>query len=281
MTAYIGLIGKELLRKRVFLMTILLTVLFLGFYLYGLNEIANSHNSDWLVANAGQAAVMFIGLFFSQMVVAFFVLFSSMGAIAGEAEAGILYAIMSRPIPRWRIFLGKWIGFAVWYLLFAGILFWAVVGSANYFFILPISGIAFVKAFLLFELIPLLLLSLSMLGSAYLPMLGNGVLGALLYGLGLFGGMLENAAGHSSSTTGIENFGLVTSLLSPTNSIFQRMIYELLGGFNLPIDVNAASLSGLFSGQSAPSTAFIVYSLAYLIVLLAWGMIRFSRKDIT
>lgn len=226
-----------------------------------------------------------VELFFAHMIVAFIVFFSSMGAISSEIENGLLYAIIPRPLARWKIYLGKWIGFSVWSLLYSAVIFISIVWIVHWQLHFPIDFVSIGRAFLLFELIPLILLAVSLLGSIFLPTLGNGVASALLFGLSIFGGMLERIVFISNQTvdsgiSGIERFGLLTSLLMPTDSIYRRMTYELSGGLDLPLGREAVEIMGLFANPVVPSIVFVWYSLMYMIILLWLGCRYFSRKDI-
>lgn len=285
MLIFISFTGKELLRKKVSVVTLLLTAFFIGFYVYGLFKLHPAHGNiaDDSAINLylKRTLITTLGLFFAQMVAAFFVFFSSMGAINGEIENGLLLSVLSRPVPRWRIYIGKWIGLSVWSLLYGAILFWAIVLPVHYVLGLPLNGMNLLKAFLLFEWIPLLLLALSMLGSACLPTLGNGVACALLYGIGMFSGLFESVYNADGQHPGVENFSIFTSLLMPTDAIFRRMSYELIGGDAIPLTNETDRILGPFSSSHLPSTAFLVYTVVYLAILLAAGSWHFKRKDIS
>jgi len=71
---------------------------------------------------------------------------------------------------------------------------------------------------------------------------------------------------------------VVAGLLLPTDSIYRRSLYELLGG----ADWAGLALSdmGPFSVSSVPSNAFLVYTVGYAAVLLLLGCRAFSRKDL-
>lgn len=271
--------GKELLRKKIILVSLILTLLFVGLFSFGLFKI--SQHQTVLQQMIDGMALLAVGLFFAQMIVAFLVFFSSMGIISGEVENGLMLAVLARPIPRWKVYLGKYAGTAVWLVLYSAVLFWAIVLPVHWLLHFPLLPMAVIKAFMLFIWIPLLLLAVSMLGSTYLPMLGNGVACAMLFGLSLFSGFAENLfnrnqdQGHHAAS----HIALVISMLMPSDGIFRRIIYETVGGPDLPITSDITQL-GPFSTANVPSTAFIVYSAVYLLVLLAAGCAAFKRKDI-
>lgn len=123
---------------------------------------------------------------------------------------------------------------AVWILVYSAALFWSLVGIVHGFGHYPLDLRVLLRSFVLFEWLPLLLLSISMLGSVYLPTLGNGIASALLFAFALFSGILEGMMKNGSTYPGVEKFNLLASLLVPTDGVFRRMAYELIDGSHLP-----------------------------------------------
>lgn len=281
MTMYISATFKELTRKRVFLVTLILTCVFLVLFALGVRAISGMEGelspfSPQRLLN-GMVFLM-LGLFFAQFLSAFFVLFSTMGTITGEQENGLLLAIAARPIPRWQLYLAKWLGHAVWIAAYSAVLFIAVVWTVHSVAGLPILLGDLLRGLVLFIWMPLLLLTLTMLGSVYLPMLGNGICAALLYGLALFSGLVEGVTVYEGSHPALDKFFLITGLVLPTDSVYRRSVYEVAGGADwaglLTSDV------GPFSIASVPSNAYLLYTVGYAAVLLLLGCRAFNRKDL-
>ncbi len=281
MTAYIPAIFKELTRKRVFLVTLILTTLFLILFAFGVRELAAS-GGPGLNSPAERLlngmVLMVMGLFFSQFLAAFFVLFSAMGTVTGEQESGLLLAVAARPVPRWRLYLSKWLGHAVWVAVYSAILFMSVAWTVHSLAGIPLFAADLLRGLGLFIWMPLLLLSLTMLGSVYLPMLGNGICAALLYGFALFTGLVEGISIYGDTHPAVQKFFLVTSLLLPTDSVYKRSLYEVLGGADFA--GLAVSDLGPFSIPSIPSNMYLLYTAGYAAVLLWLGCRAFSRKDL-
>lgn len=281
MTMYISATFKELTRKRVFLVTLILTFVFLVLYAVGVRELAGNIAQDRISPAESlltSMVMMVLGLFFSQFLSAFFVLFSTMGIITGEQENGLLLAVAARPLPRWKLYLSKWLGHAVWITVYSTILFVSVIWTIHSQAGLPIMAGDLLRGLLIFIWMPLLLLSLTMLGSVYLPMLGNGICSALLYGFALFCGLVEGISTYEGSTPALDKFLLLTGLLLPTDSVYKRALYEALGG----ADWAALAMAdmGPFSMPSIPSNAYLLYTVGYAAVLLLLGCRAFSRKDL-
>ncbi|HZG83702.1 ABC transporter permease subunit [Paenibacillus sp.] len=281
MTMYISATFKELTRKRVFLVTIILTLVFLVLFAFGVREITGMDRlnpispAERLLSGM---VLMMIGLFFAQFLAAFFVLFSTMGTVTGEQENGLLLAVAARPIPRWKLYLAKWLGHAVWIAAYSAVLFVSVVWTVHSVAGLPILADDLLQGLGLFVWMPLLLLSVTMLGSVYLPMLGNGICAALLYGLALFSGLVEGLTVYEGSHPALDKFFLLTGLLLPTDSVYRRSIYEVVGGADWAGLMTADM--GPFSIASVPSNAFLLYTAGYAAVLLWLGCRAFGRKDL-
>lgn len=280
MTMYISAAFKELTRKRVFLVTLILTLIFLVLFAIG-SRLLGSTDGGPPVSPAAQMlnhlVLMVLGLFFAQFLAAFFVLFSVMGTITGEVESGLLLAVAARPLPRWKLYLAKWLGHAVWIAVYSALLFIAIV------WIVHMSGLPIIlsevlRGLGLFVWMPILLLSLTMLGSVYLPMLGNGICAALLYGLALFSGLVEGVASYEAANPALEKFTFLIGLFLPTDSVYRRGLYEVLGGSDWA-GLSVADM-GPFSMSSIPSNAFLLYTVAYAALLLLLGCRAFSRKDL-
>ncbi|MFC5649362.1 ABC transporter permease subunit [Paenibacillus solisilvae] len=281
---WITFAGKELFRKKIVLITCVLTLVFIMLYSLGLWKISQHMEGESgapVYTLLEGVTALTLGLLFAQMIAAFLVFFSTMGVISGEVESGLMLAQLARPIPRWKVYMGKYAGIACWMLLYNAILFWAILLPVHYLMNFPLFPLALMKAFLLFLLIPLLLLALSLLGSTFLPTLGNGVACAMLYGLGLFSGFAENLFTLKQPNLAINKVSMLISLLIPTDSLFHRLNYEIIGGFDLPLNAEMLRSLGPFSTINVPSVMFIIYSIVYGALLLFLGCSAFRKKDIT
>ncbi|SFT27910.1 ABC transporter permease [Paenibacillus sp. BC26] len=281
---WISYAGKELFRKKIWIVSMVLTVLFVGLFCYGLSQIASHTQGELVPAQALMNGLSFLtlGLIFSQMIIAFLVLFSTMGVISGEVESGLMLAVLARPIPRWKVYLGRYAGIAGWLLIYSILLFLAILLPVHYWLDYPLDVPSALKALLYFVWAPQLLLAVTLLGSIYLPMLGNGVACAMLYGLSLFSGFAENlyAIQGTGANQTASQLSLFISMLMPSNAMLRRITYELFSGLNLPVTTDMIQSLGPFSAINVPSAAFIGYTVIYFILLLGLGCAAFRRKDI-
>ncbi|HEY8599737.1 MAG TPA: ABC transporter permease subunit [Thermomicrobiales bacterium] len=280
---------REALRRRMIWGVLALSLIFVLIYYFGFAQV----KSEFLRIEAqrvgrggrpgGQTgqlltfelvATIMVGLGFYTVnfLAGVMTIFASVGTIAGEIESGTFQAIVPKPIARWQLVVGKFLGFAgmiVAYvaLMSAGVLLTARV-VANY------TPANFVAGTALVILVSLVLLALTVLGSTLFQTMANGVVVFMLYGGALLGGLLETLGGvlniNSLVTTGV-----VTSLILPSDSIW-RLASSLLQPnsqlrFDSPIPIAVAS---------PPSNAMIVYAIAYIAVLLGFAVLSFRRRDL-
>ncbi|MGN7763884.1 ABC transporter permease [Paenibacillus sp. 22594] len=294
MRTILGMTWKELLRKKVMLMTLVMTAVFLIAFWFVAAIVGSSESGSVTSIENGRnliesfttgTFILTMGFFFGAFVIAFLAIFSSFSSIAGEAEQGIMQALLPRPLPRWKWYLGRWLGYVTLGIFYAFLLFAAILMIADAHASIPRDGAALIKAFLLFASLVPLLISLSMLGSGLFSALGNGVFMTMLYGAGWLGGMIDKL----SSSLGLKeeaihtlhNLTGIMSLLMPADGLQQKMTAELfslkdLGGM---VNMNTSSFP-LLDFNSVPSDSFVVYAVLYTVVVFAIGLLRFQHKDL-
>ncbi|MCI3923785.1 ABC transporter permease subunit [Paenibacillus sp. TRM 82003] len=297
MNTIVRMTWKEMLRKRVVLLTIILTVLFLlAFWFLARTlhielsrELVTSGvepgSAEHLIDRFMQSAIiLMIGFFFGSFVLAFLSIFSSVSVVAGEAEQGVLQALMPRPISRERFYLGRWLGIVSVGVAYALLLFLAVAGITAYHSGVPGDVASLSKAFLLFASVVPLLVSAAMLGSCYLSAMGNGVFMTMLFGAGWLGGMLNKviAVGmFESSEAALRLVGGVLDMAMPADALQRRMLAELflLREMQPLVDLSPETL-GPFALVDVPSDLFLLYASGYTALALLLGVRAFRRKDL-
>ncbi|KPV57017.1 hypothetical protein QJ48_24625 [Paenibacillus sp. A3] len=294
MITIIGSTWKELLRKRVMLLTLLMTVIFLFAFWFVAKTIGaslhdgtyNPSDVQYIIAVYERSAmILSLGFFFGSFVIAFLSIFSSFSVIAGEAEQGVLQALMTRPLSRLSWYMGRWIGFVSWGIGYAALLFISILLVAWAHAGIPGDIVSLTRSFALFIFVVPLLVSLSMLGSSHFSSTGNGVLMTMLYGAGWLGGMIEKVAGSVQIDQNIAIKPLLTiagimSLVMPADSLQSRMQAELFAVNELQGIVNLRNLFGFVGVGQVPSNAFLMYSAGYMLVMLLLGLWSFRRKDL-
>ncbi|TCO54412.1 ABC transporter permease [Caldanaerobacter subterraneus] len=278
---------KEMLKKRAFLLASLLSLLYLSIYAFGLSRIFE-RPSDSIYDIIFQSEILSAGLFFANLIVAFLVVLTSVNAISGEIESGTIYSILSKPIKRYELVLGKFIGLSIMIVLYSSIMFLSVVGLNIWFG----SKISFgwdniLKGLFFFDLGPIVFLALIIASSSIFSTINTGIIAIMAYGIALVGGVLEQigtaiqqsqvSAFGLKSGESLINAGIITSLILPTDVIYRKMTAELLTQSS---GISFMMTQGLFGGMSQPSIYMFIYIFFYVVFLLYYGVKRFSQRDL-
>jgi ABC-type transport system involved in multi-copper enzyme maturation permease subunit len=290
MIAVWGLTWKELIRKRVTLMTIIMTVLFWVAFWFVADAIAGERQGlsvdlslDLFGKFMSGAMVLTLGFFFGAFAVSFLAIFSSVAAVTGEAEQGVLQSVLARPIKRSRWFMGRWLGFVTYGAIYALLLFVSIITICWFETGVIFEVSVLLKSYVLFASVVPLLVTLTMVGSCYLSPLGNGISMTMLFGMGWLGSTISRIMGVGNiEMKGIQTIETITGLIKmvmPADALQQRMLSELFSISELSglIDINR-DLSA-FSISGAPSNSFLIYVVIYTAVLLALGLFVMKRKD--
>ncbi|KWX86171.1 hypothetical protein AMQ83_20510 [Paenibacillus riograndensis] len=294
MRIILGMTWKELLRKKVMLMTLIMTAVFLLAFWFVADTLGSSgsglvssiaYGGNLINGFSTGVSIVSMGFVFGAFVIAFLAIFRSFSSIAGEVEQGVMPALLPRPLPVWKWYLVRWLGYVTLGILYALLLFTAILLIADAHASIPRDGAALVKAFLLFASVVPMLISLSMLGSGLFSAVGNGVFMTMLYGAGWLGGMIDNLSGSlglkEEALNTLHNLTGIMSLLMPADGLQRKMTAEL---FNLEeisgmVNLNSSSFS-LVNINSVPSNSFIIYGVLYMVVVFAIGLLWFQRKDL-
>jgi len=279
---------KEAMRKRVVLVAVLLTLAFLILYGTGLHFTLGMdvRIADPAAANVFkllEALTMFsLGIYLASFLVAGLAILAAVGSIAGEIENGTLYPLAARPLARRDLLLGKYFGLAAMLVTYSALFFLALVGLVYWQTGLLLPGRWVALA--LFALKPLVLLSVTMLGTTKLPTLGNGVLAFGLYALSVLGGMIEQIGVMLGSTAAVY-IGVVTSLILPADAVYRRVVATVVdslaqGTSPDMVFFNPAHVLGPFGSHSTPSDWMLLYTAGYIVVMLIVAVRVFNRRDV-
>ena len=198
-------------------------------------------------------------------------IFLSVGTISAEVDGGTLHAIVPKPLTRRDILLGKWLGFAVTLSIYVFALSLVVIGIVGFFSQTWPNN--FIVAVLPLVLESILLLSLSILGTTFLPTVANGVVVFGLYSIATMAGFVEQL-GSLLSNNSMINIGIVTSLIIPSDSMGKLTASILQEG------TSYAERMGPFVVNSAPSGWMVVYAIVYMFVVLFVAQHVFASRDL-
>ena len=196
----------------------------------------------------------------------------SVTTISGEIESHTIDAIVTKPMPRWQVVAGKWLGYAVLVLLYLALLvggLMLIVYLRSGFYMENIG-----RGVLMMALAALLVLTVSIAGGTRLSTIANGVMTFMLFGIAFMGGLVEQVGALFRNTAAV-NVGIISSLIMPADSLWKKAAsYFQTGRTQNPFEL------GPFAAITEPSSLMVVYAVFYLIVLLGFAMWSFSRRDL-
>lgn len=264
---------RELSRRRITQVTLAMALAFLGVFYYLLSQ--QPHQSVEVnplnnVTSAGVALVL--GLFFCYFIVAFFAVLTTTGSVSGEIENGLLMAVMARPLKRFEVIAGKWVGIAVVQTVMVSVVVGGVLAILNSRFPgVVAAGWGLAATWALFVLQAWVLSALTLLCSVGLSAVASGVVMTMGFLMAFVFGSFAQLP-HM----GLSGPNLIAGLILPTDGLYRRAIFNALG----PSQGLFAQYLGPFGARHVPSTLFVAYSGVYLLAALAVAGWWFRRRDL-
>lgn len=284
MTTIMRLTFIEMKKRRILYLTIGLTILFLGLYGFALKEVYKYFQTEevaGLIRVGIISQMTSMGIYASGLIVSFLSIFASSGAISADLENGTYDAILSKPIHRWEILLGRYLGVLSLIIPYSIILIFSVLGL-NLFFgksaVAGISTMSIIRGIAYFSLLPTLLCSVGIFLSSTMSTLGSGIILGIMYFIGMIGGIIEGIGSILQNKVGIilGNIGIITSLIMPTDVVYRKAVSSVFTGEN---GINLA-IDGILQAKIQPSPAMIIYVFIYVIFFVVWAIKKFEKRDL-
>ena len=273
---------QESLRRKVFVVVLLLSVGFLALFAWGaraaFDEVrANLDPGDvplrideltgGILLGLAMFAIVFLG--------AVLAVFLTLGAVRGDAERGLLQPMLVRPVTRTAVLAGRFLAAATvcgayviaMFLASAAVIRWAGQWWPDRV-LSPAAGLVGAVA---------LLAALAVLGSVFLSGTANGIAVFMLFGGGLVGGLLGQI-GDAINSTRLERAGEITSWALPFEALYQNSLYGITAdaeGFErVVIEL------GPFGGATDAGPILWVWAAVYLVIIGALATLAFTRRDL-
>lgn len=267
---------REAARRKILWAALILGVAFLALYGIGVyfihREIQHSISSQNLTAMRETFSfVLMAGLYVVNFLVVMMTVLTSVDTLAGEIASGTIQAVVTKPLRRYQVVLGKWLGFAAMLALYVALMGGGVVIVT--YILTGYSAPGVPRGLGLMVMEGLALLSVCILGGTSLSTLANGVLAFGLYGLAFVGGWIEQIGSLLRNETAV-NIGIVSSLLMPSEAMWKRAAYEMQSSLASTIGMSP------FTSTSVPSPLMILYAALYIAIMLALALRQFSRRDL-
>ncbi len=273
---------REAIRRRIMLAGLVLGISFLVIYTIGLHFILAQIRSDTAANMPSQSAANIIntesmnGFLMAGLYAVTFLsvaMAALLGAdtLAGEINSGTIQTIVTKPIRRADVVLGKWLGFAgllgLYVLLMAGGAVTSMFVQTGYTpdHLLAGLGLIYMES--------VLIMTITLMFSAAFPALATGGIVFGLYGLSFIGGWIEQIGAALHNDTAVK-IGVITSLIIPSESLWRRAAFEMQS------PIAAAMGISPFGATSVPSALMVVYAFLYLAGTLTLAVRIFQRRDL-
>jgi len=286
-----GLTWREGIRRRMLYVGFGLTAAFIALYGLGVyfafrhweRDMGGFGGGDMGPMGGQPAAVMrdlaaynmlSLALFLSTFLGAMLVVFLASGMVSGDAENGTLQTIVTRPVARRQIVLGRYLGYASVYLVYMAILCASLLIATRVF--AGYSPASPVEAIALLSVQGLILLALTATTTVLLSPMATGIMVMMAFGLAFVGGVVQQIGGFLRNHTA-EQIGGAVGYLVPTDTFFRMGLsgLEPRGG-GLITTVNM----GPFGQPTTPTLGLILYGLLYLAAFLILSLRLFARRDL-
>lgn len=212
-----------------------------------------------------------LGLYAIDLLTVVMAVLTSVDTISGEIASGTIQAVATKPVHRWQVLLGKWLGFVA---MLAGYLA-IMVGGVNLLthFMGGVTAHHLASGFALMLMEAVLLLSVSFLFGTMFSSLTTGVFVLGLHGLAFIGGWIEQAGAIANSPRAV-SVGIIASVLMPSEALWRRAAYEMQS------QIAGAMRMTPFGTESVPSLTMIAYAGVYLLLVLSLALRHWSIRDL-
>ena len=263
----------------------IISLLFLTLWAILLNHFQNSVQAGEIGGNFQSIASVLLtqmGLQFSSMLLSLITIMLGAGVIASELDTGMIQAIVTRPIRRFDYVLGKFAGLCIFVIAAASILFFALLAIGAYFSLGTVAALSLsqiLSSWLLYLLVPIILLCVTIYGSVSLKTVPCGLLMIAIYILGSIGGMVEMIGGFINNSA-VTSAGVFLSLVSPFNILYSTAERFLIPATDIAGEMMRGA-GGLAGSGRPPSVWMFVYIGVYSLSFVAFAVRRFQKMDIT
>jgi Cu-processing system permease protein len=272
---------QESVRRRVFTVVLVLTLLFLGLFTFATIEVFHGIDSfsrgTGTLDGRGVAAstLLGLGMFATLFLSAVLAVFLTLGAVRGDAESGLLQPLVVRPVGRSVLLGARFAAASAVCAVYAVVLYTAtmlIVHAAGHRWPdrLVGPGLALAAA-------AVVIVAISLLGSVFLSATANGIAVFMVFGAGLVGGLMTTI-GHALNSHKLLDIAHAITLALPFEALYQAGLHALTAdqtGFT-----GALIQLGPFGSSRAGGVGTDLWAAAYLAVLGAVALWGFARRDL-
>jgi Cu-processing system permease protein len=271
---------RESLRRRVFVVVVVLTLGFGGLYAWGASELFKDvtgfgDNEFGLDARTlAGATLLGLAMFGTLFLGAVLAVFLTLAAVRGDAETGLLQPLIVRPLGRNQYLAGRFLAAAAVAFAYVGIVYAGAV---------VITGITGdwwpqspVGAGLRLMLAVVVVAALSLLGSIFLSATANGIGVLMIFGAGLLAGLLGSIGDALTSHT-LQSIANTASWVLPFEALYRDSLRLLVQ--DIPGVTGAVVQLGPLGGSHDAGGFLLPWIVIYLVLVGLAAAFFFDRRD--
>ncbi len=281
---FAGLTLRELARRRLVAAVALLTLVIVAFTAWGMHRLATAVVDGAPIAQPGvraaAAGIVILLAFLFSFVVALGAALVGAPAMAESVANGEILAVLSRPVRRAEIVLGRWLGTVAalaLYVAAAGAFELLVVRvTTGYVPPQPLVGLAYLCA------VGAVVTTAAVALATRLPSIAAGIVAALLFGLAWIGGIIESI-GLALGNQRLADAGTVVALVFPSDALWRGALYALQPAVFTAAAANAnagGTAVNPFTVTSPPPAALLAWACGWTVVVLVAGTLSFRTRDL-
>ncbi len=278
----VGFAFAESMRRRVFAVVAVLTLVFLVLYGLGVafafDEVSNQGftgrslvDEQTVIGSTLFGLAMFATLFLGAVLA----IFLTIGIVRGDAESGLLQPLVVRPLGRGTMLVARWAA--------------AAIATAGYVAVVYTVALLITMAFgdwspdhavapgLLLALSVMVIAAVSVLTSVYLTSTAQGITVFMVFGAGLVAGLLGQIGDALDSPTLIR-VADVAYYAVPFEALYQHGLY-LLSSDQMGFTATVVQL-GPFGGAQEAGAGLFLFTALYTAGVVALAVRGFGRRDL-
>jgi Cu-processing system permease protein len=278
----VGYALRESMRRKVFLIVLLLSVAFLALYGVGVwrafTDTASFVPPDQLGLDSTVvtgATVLGLAMFATLFLGTVLAIFLTLGVVRGDAERGLLQPLVVRPVGRSTLLVARFLAAAGVCALYVALLFAIETVATGLIGGWWPNNVVAAGAELVLAVV--IVVALSLFGSIFLSATANGIAVFMVFGGGLVAGLLAQIGRAIGSDT-LRSIGRWASWALPFEALYQNGLHLITSG-TTGFERFALEL-GPFGGSSGAGVGVVVWAVVYLLLVGAIGLFAFARRDL-
>ncbi|MEM7798795.1 MAG: ABC transporter permease [Chloroflexota bacterium] len=262
-------------RRSIVRLAVLMGFLFLIVFGLGLHYIFvqfEEFNMPASEVDIAANALTLVGLYIVNFLLILISVLISVASISSEIDTHVIDTIVTKPIRRWEIVLGKWLGFALMIAAYAIFMAGGILAISYFRTGLTLNSLPSGLSLLILN--GILVMTISIAGGTRLSTLANGVIAFMLYGIAFIGTWVENIGAVFENEVAV-NIGIISSLVVPAEAVWRKasILFQ-------PRVLGNPQFAGPITVFSEPSDAMITYAVLYTGALLLFSLWSFSQRDL-